>query len=142
MIYLDTSCLLKLLRLEASSAAVRSSIQFESIVVISSLAELEAQIGLNAMAEGGEIRTAQLRQFQAGLVRLKNFDPFQWKPLAGTIFSTALRQTLAANASYCRTLDRLHLAAMEELGLPRLMTLDKTQAKAARALGFEVVEPK
>jgi uncharacterized protein with PIN domain len=42
---------------------------------------------------------------------------------------------------HCRTLDRLHLAAMTELDVARLMTHDAVQAQAARALGFEVVIP-
>jgi hypothetical protein len=40
-----------------------------------------------------------------------------------------------------RTLDRLHLAAMEELGLHRLMTHDGPQAKAAAARGYAVLSP-
>jgi hypothetical protein len=36
-------------------------------------------------------------------------------------------------------LDRLHLAAMEWLGLARLLTHDHRQAEAARALGFKIV---
>jgi hypothetical protein len=40
-----------------------------------------------------------------------------------------------------RTLDRLHLAAMEELGLHRLMTHDVPQAEAARVLGYAVLSP-
>jgi hypothetical protein len=35
----------------------------------------------------------------------------------------------------------LHLAAMEELGLKRLMTHDVRQAQAAAEAGFEVVRP-
>lgn len=42
---------------------------------------------------------------------------------------------------HCRTLDRLHLATMEALGLRRLLTNDVLQARAARALGFEVRTP-
>jgi len=45
-------------------------------------------------------------------------------------------------AAYCRTLDRLHLATMETMGLRRLLTNDAVQAAAARALGFEVVTPR
>ena len=38
------------------------------------------------------------------------------------------------------SLDRLHLAAMEDLGVRRLMTADEAQAAAAKALGFEVLD--
>jgi len=40
---------------------------------------------------------------------------------------------------HCGTLDRLHLAAMELLGVSRLLTHDARQAQAARGLGFEVL---
>jgi len=41
MIYLDTSCLLKLLRDEPESAEVRRAVNAEDEVVVSSLTELE-----------------------------------------------------------------------------------------------------
>ena len=53
MIYLDTSCLLKLLREEPESADVRSAVDEEDEVVVSSLAELEAEVQLKAAAVGG-----------------------------------------------------------------------------------------
>jgi len=42
---------------------------------------------------------------------------------------------------HCRTLDRLHLATMEALGLRRLLTSDETQARAGLVRGFEVLRP-
>ena len=39
------------------------------------------------------------------------------------------------------SLDRLHLAAMEELRISRLMTHDARQAEAAWELGYEVISP-
>lgn len=141
MIYLDTSCLLKLLREEAESAAVRYAVEAESEVVVSSLAELETEVQLKAAALGGEIRTSQRRQYQARLAAMRNFDPFHFRYLPAAVFATALRQHRHPQAIHCRSLDRLHLAAMEELKLRRLMTLDELQAKVARALDFEVVRP-
>jgi predicted nucleic acid-binding protein len=61
--------------------------------------------------------------------------------LAGGVFATAIRQDLAAVSFHGRTLDRLHLAAMEELEVRRLMTNDAAQAAAAKALGWEVIVP-
>ena len=141
MIYLDTSCLLKLLREEPESAAVRYAVEAESEVVVSSLAELEAEVQLKAAVMGGEIRTSQWRQFQVRLVAMRNFDPFHFRHLPASVFSTALRQHRHPQAVHCRSLDRLHLAAMEELKLRRLMTLDEIQAKVAGALDFEVILP-
>ncbi len=141
MIYLDTSCLLKLLRDEPESADVRSAVNAETEVLVSSLTELETEVQLKAASIGGEIRTGQWRQYQARLTAMRNFDPFHFRHLPAAVFPTALRQHRHPQAAYCRCLDRLHLAAMEELKQTRLMTLDETQADAAEALGHEVVRP-
>lgn len=141
MTYLDTSCLLKLLREEPESADVRSAVDAEAEVVVSSLTELETEVQLKAARIGGEIRTSQWRQYQARLAAMRNLDPFHFRFLPAAVFSTALRQHRHPQAAYCRSLDRLHLAAMEELKLTRLITLDEIQAKAAEALDFEVLYP-
>src|SRR4051794_10956235 len=120
MIYLDTSCLLKLLREEPESTAVRRAVDAEEEVVISSLTELETEVQLKAAAAGGEIRANQWRQYQAKLIGMRNFDPFHFRHLPAAVFQTALRQHRHPQAAYCRTLDRLHLAAMEELKQKRL----------------------
>lgn len=141
MIYLDTSCLLKLLREEPDSPSVRAAVAEEDTVLVSTLAELEAEIQLKAEACGGEIRKSQWRHFQAKLTGMRNIDPFQFRGLPGGVFTSALRQHRHPQAIYCRALDRLHLAAMEELKVRRLMTLDEKQAAAARGLGIRVVRP-
>jgi predicted nucleic acid-binding protein len=141
MIYIDTSCLLKLLRDEPESADVRNAIQQEEKVIISSLTELEAEIQLQGAMMAGEIRSSQLRQYQARLIAMRNLDPFHFRYLPAAVFSTALRQHRHAQAVYCRTLDRLHLAAMVELNTGRLMTLDQVQGKVASSLGFQVLSP-
>lgn len=141
MIYLDTSCLLKLLRDEPESADVRNAADAEDEVVVSSLTELEAEVQLKAAAVGGEIRTGQWRQYQAKLAAMRNFDPFHFRHLPAAVFSTALRQHRHPQSVFCRALDRLHLAAMEELKLTRLITLDEIQAKVALALDYEVIRP-
>lgn len=57
------------------------------------------------------------------------------------IFQTALRQHRSSGSQHCRSWDRLHLAAMEELEVSRLMTHDAAQAKAAMDAGFQVIRP-
>jgi len=141
MIYLDTSCLLKLLRQEPESADVRNAVAAESVVVVSSLTELEMEVQLKAATLGGDIRSSQWRQYQVRLAGMRNLDPFHFRYLPAAVFSTALRQHRHAQAAYCRSLDRLHLAAMEELKLRRLITLDLIQGKAAEALDYEVIYP-
>jgi predicted nucleic acid-binding protein len=141
MIYLDTSCLLKLLREEPESGAVRDAVDAESEVIISALTELETEVQLKAAYEGGEIRLAQLRQLQARLTAMKNLDPFYFRHLPAAVFQTALKQIHRSEAAHCRTLDRLHLAAMHELNLKRLITLDEMQRKAGEAIGYTVLWP-
>ena len=99
-LYLDTSCLWKLLVDEPESARVRDLVGNEPLIVVSSYAE-----------------------FEDDLARIA-------------------RQQVLSSAVYCRTADRLHLAAMEALGLRRLLTNDEQQATAARALGFGVLLPR
>jgi predicted nucleic acid-binding protein len=141
MIYLDTSCLLKLLREEPESADVRNAVASETEVVVSSLTELETEVQLKAAAIGGDIRASQWRQYQVRLAAMRNLDPFHFRYLPAAVFSTALRQHRHPQAAYCRSLDRLHLAAMEELKLRRLISLDEFQGKAAEALDYEVLYP-
>ena len=114
MFYLDTSALLKLLWPELESEAVLEHVTREDVVVVSELAELETEVQLRAAWLVGRYRVAAWRR---------------------------LRQHHASGRTVCRTLDRLHLAAMEELDVNRLMTHDTTQAHAARALGFNVLIP-
>ena len=141
MIYADTSCLLKILRPEPLSAPVWSAIQEESSVVISVLAELETLVQLKAAWTGGGITRNQWRQAEAKFGLLKNQPPFEFRPLASAVFQVALRQHRNSGDLHCRSLDRLHLAAMEELKISRLMTHDESQAGAAIEAGIEVVRP-
>ena len=113
----------------------------EDSVIVSVLTELETWGQLKAAWTGGSFTRAQWRHVEAQLGILRNQPPFEFRTLPGTIFQTALRQHRNSGSQHCRTLDRLHLAAMEELKVSRLMTHDESQAKAAIAAGFEVVRP-
>ncbi len=141
MIYADSSSLLKLLWNEPESAAVIDAIAREDTVVISVLAEVETRVQLKAAYLGGDYTLPQLRRFEARFAILRNQPPYAFRPLSGTVFQTALRQHRNSGDQHCRSLDRLHLAAMEELRVSRLMTHDERQAKAAAEAGFEVVRP-
>lgn len=141
MIYLDTSCLLKLLLEEPESEAVRLEVAREVDVIVSQLTELEAGVQLRAGRRSGAYGETRYRAYVDRLNAFRETDPFRFRPLPGSVFSTALRQDRAGRRLHCRTLDRLHLSAMEELGLRRLMTNDVAEAAGAAALGFEVVRP-
>jgi predicted nucleic acid-binding protein len=141
MIYADTSCLLKLLRPEPLSGMVWSAIQSEESVIVSVLAELETLVQLKAAWTGGGLTRNQWRQAEAKLGLLRNQPPFEFRTLPSAVFQAALRQHRNSGDLHCRSLDRLHLAAMEELKVSRLMTHDEGQAKAAVEAGFEVMRP-
>src|SRR5262245_37766526 len=141
MVYLDSSSLLKLLWPEPESEAVRSRVAIEDVVVVSSLAELESEVQLKAAWLAGRYRGDRWRRLREKLAAFRETEPFRFHRLGAAVFETALRQHRAAGRIHCRTLDRLHLAAMEELVVDRLMTNDMDQAEAARAVGFEVVTP-
>ena len=132
---------MKLLLPEPESPAVQAAVSAEDQVVLSTLVELEAEVQLRAAWLGGRFARTRYRGLIARLRLLSQRDPFTVQPLPGTVFQTALRQHRDRLKPHVRTLDRLHLAAMEELGLRRLMTHDAQQAEAAKAVGFEVVIP-
>ena len=141
MIYLDSSCLLKLLLSEPESEAVRQAVAREGDVVVSALTELETAVQLRAGRLGAVFGERRYRAYLGQLKQFRQLDPFRFSPLPGEIFQTALRQIQTGGQPHCRSLDRLHLAAMEALGLRRLMTNDAAQATGARGLGFEVLTP-
>jgi uncharacterized protein with PIN domain len=141
VIYLDTSCVLKLLLTEPESEAVGQAVAREGDVIISPLTELETAVQLQAGRLGGAFGERRYRAYLGQFETFREMAPFRFVSLPGTAFQTALRQHRRTRQLHCRSLDRLHLAAMEELDLRRLMTNDTAQAAAARCLGFEVLTP-
>lgn len=133
--------MLKLLLPEPESPAVQAAVAVEDRVVLSTLVELEAEVQLRGAWLGGRFTRSRYRGLTERLRFLIQRDPFTVHPLPGTIFRTALRRHRERHEPHVRTLDRLHLAAMEELGLRRLMTHDTPQAEAARAVGYAVLSP-
>ncbi|MEX1115645.1 MAG: type II toxin-antitoxin system VapC family toxin [Akkermansiaceae bacterium] len=140
MIYIDTSSLLKLFILDEQSGSVISAIQSETVVVVTPLTELEAVVQLRARRLGGNMGSARYIRTCERLAESMAGEPFVRRPLVSTVFSAAIAQH-AVTQVHCRSLDRLHLAAMQELGVRRLMTHDVRQAEAAREMGYEVVMP-
>jgi predicted nucleic acid-binding protein len=142
MIYIDSSSLLKLFHDEPESASVRQLVAGETDVIISSLTQLESRIQIKSAWLGGDYGKPRYLAFIKQLDDLPESAPFRFVELAGNIFPTAIRQDWEAGPLHLRVLDRLHLAAMQELNALRLMTNDENQATAAKALGFEVIIPR
>jgi predicted nucleic acid-binding protein len=137
MVYLDTSSLLKLIWPEEESEAVGNRVSREDVVVVSSLTELESSIQITAAHLRGDYSLARSRRLLKELDALLDSEPFDRRALSGEVFKAArLQHSRSGITSFCRTLDRLHLAAMQELGQNRLITNDTQQAEVARAQGF------
>ena len=126
--------------LDEQTEAVISATQSGTATVVSSLTELEASVQLRGRHLGGSLRLENYFRICERLAAMIDREPFVKHPLVSRVFSVALKQH-AQTAVHCRSLDRLHLAAMAELGVRRLMTHDRRQAEAAREMGYEVVMP-
>lgn len=141
MLYLDTSSLLKVFITEPESSAVEKALELEVEVVLTRLTLLESESQLRAALMSGRLTKRQHANTETRFQHTITLAPFVVRAIPGSLFDTALAQHRANAAIHCRSLDRLHLAAMEELGIKRLMSHDKRQAAAALALGFTVVTP-
>lgn len=145
MVYIDTSSLLKTLWEEPESGAVLEQIAVcfaqDMKILMSSLTRVECEVQLRARRLGGFLNKSQYTAYRLALADYVDQGPFEYQELSGDVFRTALRMIDVHASVHCRTLDRLHLAAMEELGVRRLMTNDARQAEAARAMGIEALVP-
>jgi len=141
-LYLDTSCLLKVFFPEPETAQTLAA-GAESRVVVSSLARLEMLSQIHGRVAGGLLSAARARRLLQRVEAVLKMAPYEPARCPADIIEIAVAQVQPLSKSvYCRTLDRLHLAAMEALGVRRLLTNDDTQAAAARALGFQVLLPR
>lgn len=143
MLYLDTSCLMKLLFHEAESARTVAMVATEDRVVVSDLGRLEAMVQIRGRVAGGTMTARRAGQLSARLRALTKRRPFEILASPPDLIALAEKQLGGTAATaHCRTLDRFHLTAMEAFGIKRLLTNDDIQARAARALGFEVKLPR
>jgi predicted nucleic acid-binding protein len=142
MVYLDTSSLLKLIWLEEESEAVAGRVSREDAVLVSSLTELESAVQITAAHLRGDYSLARSRRLRKELDLLLDSEPFERRALSGEVFKLSRAQHSKYGVTgFCRTLDRLHLAAMQELGVNHVITNDTQLAAAARVLGFVAETP-
>ena len=142
-LYLDTSCLLKVFFPEPETAATVALIAQESHVIVSSLARLEALVHIHGRVAARMLSGPAARRLIARSDQVLQAEPYELVPCPPGIIEIAETQVRpVVKSAYCRTLDRLHLATMQALGVHRLLTNDETQARAARGLGFEITLPR
>ena len=140
MIYIDTSSLLKLAVQDLQTEATRMAVSLENSVIVSTLTELEVRVQLRGLLLGGKLSRTHAICLRDKLMEIIGQTPVQHRDLPASVFSVALSQNDASEI-HCRSLDRIHLSAMAEMGIKRLMTHDDLQAKAARELGYAVMVP-
>jgi len=142
-LYLDASCLLKVLFPEPETSRVMQLVAAEEHVVVSTLARLETLVQVQARAAAGLLTRPAARSLVARLEALLGQTPYEVVRAPAEVVDVAEGQVRPLpREAYCPTLDRLHLAVMKSLDLRRLLTNDDAQARAARALGFSVVVPR
>jgi predicted nucleic acid-binding protein len=142
-LYLDTSCLLKVLFPEPETRRVMQLISAEEEVVVSTLARVETTVQVHARVAGGHMPRAAGRLLLKRLDSLLHWAPYSVAREPADFLEVAEAQARAlSREGYCPSLDRLHLAVMQALGVTRLFTNDDAQARAARALGFTVIVPR
>ena len=139
-LYLDSSCFLKLFFPEPESDCVRAVLEEENRVVISTITEVETLTQIYGFHLGRHYTKQKLTRLLKRLSESRNMDPFEFVQVDQSLFNTAKKQ-ISARRGHCRTMDRLHLAAMQDFRMSRLFTNDRTQAQAARDLGFHVIHP-
>ena|SRR5437667_7618544 len=142
-LYLDTSCLLKMFFPEPESAKVAALVAAEERVVVSTLAKLEATVQINARLDGGRLTRRKAGALVGRLEMLMTLAHYELVGATADLAAVAEAQIAPLGSkAHCRTLDRLHLAAMATLSLRRLLTNDDLQAAAATDLPFDVIMPR
>ncbi len=142
-LYLDTSCLLKAFFPEPETATTVALIAREPHVIVSSLTRLEALVHIQGRVAAKMLSATAARRLIERVDQVLQEEPYELVPCPPGIVEIAETQVRAmVKSAYCRTLDRLHLATMQVLAVHRLLTNDDAQARAARGLGFEIVQPR
>lgn len=143
MLYLDTSCVLKLLWNEPETPRTVALLREEDVVVVSDLTWLETKVRMQGRYAAGALTRTGARKLLAEAEALVTCPPFQRIACPASVFDNAIVQVdVTLRRAHCRTLDRLHLATMTALGARRLLTNDDAQARAARTLGMTVLSPR
>ncbi len=130
MLYIDSSAMMKLYRPEVGSDAALSAIIADPVPVTSQLTQIEVRRNFVRYFAGEELVGVQ-RRLQTDL------DEFALVSLDAQVCSDA---ACIAEATLCRSLDAIHLAAARRASPTAVvLTFDQRQADAARAIGMTVL---
>lgn len=140
--FFDSGVLVKLYALERdSSRAVALAAQFAPPLPLTELQESEARNAFRLKCARGETNPGELAaglaalegDLRAGKLRRTSLDwPAVWQ-------RTEQLSAAHAQATFCRTLDILHVAAALELGAGELVSFDRRQRVLAGRAGLQVL---
>jgi len=139
--YIDTSSLLRLFAPVEQFRAIEPLISTSDVIVLSSITFMESHIQLKSRLLGGIYKQKLYEEATSRLDGYRSFDPFVYKKVPGEVFERGVLQAKAPQSLYLRSMDRLHLSAMELLGCIHLITNDIQQSDVARAMGYQVTIP-
>ena len=130
MLYVESSAMMKLYRPEVGSEVTFRAITSEEVLVTSQLTEIEVRRNFVRHFAGEELARVQ-RRLQIDL------DEFALMSLDAEVCMDAAR---IAEDTLCRSLDAIHLAAARRASpSATVLTFDRRQADAARAIGMAVL---
>ena len=130
MLYVESSALIKRYVAEPDSDIAQELMASEPALATSRLTEIEVRRNLARLLTGAQL-SQKRREFRLDL------DSLEIVELGAAVFDDAI---LIAEETLCRSLDSLHLAAARQLGeSTTVLTFDRRQARAARAIGLVVV---
>lgn len=130
MLYVESSALFKRYIIEPDSGSAILLMESEPTLSTSRLTVVEVRRNLARLLEG-----AALEQQRQAL--LADLELFHIAALDDTTFEDA---ALIAEETLCRSLDAIHLAAARRASPnATVLTFDRRQAQAARAIGMAVL---
>ena len=130
MLYVESSALVKRYVAERDSDVARRLMNVEQALLTSRLAEIEVRRNLARLLGGADL-ISKRQEFQVDL------QAFEIVELDDATFDDAAH---IAEETLCRSLDAIHLAAARRASPnATVLTFDRRQAKAARAVGMSVL---
>lgn len=141
--YLDTGLVIKLVVFEPLSSEIQALLKKHRVAVpYPRLVEVELENTLHAKFFRKEISSKQIGMCQSLIREFLDEGRF-FRPVLAVddvmIETLGLIPRITA-ATGCRTLDLLHIVSAKAMDCSDFITADKRQAKAARLLGFKVIE--
>lgn len=138
-VYLDTSALAKWYLPEAHSTELEHWLLQVGPVSISSLTVLEMRALLARRCREGDIDAEHEMRIFAAFEEDMARAHLRCQALADAHALSAARLIASLPGVPLRSLDALHLAIAQSLGITTLATADRVMIQAAEALGIEVV---